>query len=116
MLREPKGARRLNDLVTLTLASVAEDDYGHPSLGEPADVLTVRAYVRQMSATKTMLTFQQADVVGLELEFRAVSVEYNGITWRGHRLHFSQPEDVDDRGRFVRLTAWYQVDNPNPVN
>lgn len=115
MLREPKGARRLNDLVTLTLASVTEDDYGHPSLGEPADVLTVRAYVRQMSATKTMLTFQQADVVGLELEFRAVSVEYNGITWRGHRLHFSQPEDVDDRGRFVRLTAWYQEDNPNPV-
>lgn len=116
MLREPKGARRLNDLVTLTLASVTEDDYGHPSLGEPADVLTVRAYVRQMSATKTMLTFQQADVVGLELEFRAVPVDYNGITWRGHRLHFSQPEDVDDRGRFVRLTAWYQVDNPNPVN
>ena len=116
MLREPKGARRLNDLVTLTLASVTEDDYGHPSLGEPADVLTVRAYVRQMSATKTMLTFQQADVVGLELEFRAVAVDYNGITWRGHRLHFSQPEDVDDRGRFVRLTAWYQVDNPNPVN
>ena len=119
MLREPKGARRLNDLVTLTLASVTEDDYGHPSLGEPADVLTVRAYVRQMSATKTMLTFQQADVVGVDLEFRLPDPErypFNGITWRGHRLHFSQPEDVDDRGRFVRLTAWYQVDNPNPVN
>ena len=112
MLREPKGARRLNDLVTLTLASVTEDDYGHPSLGESADVLTVRAYVRQMSATKTMLTFQQADVVGVDLEFRVPGVRFNGITWRGHAIHFPTPEVLDNRGRVVRVSGWFQVDNP----
>lgn len=112
MLREPKGARRLNDLVTLTLASVTEDDYGHPSLGEPADVLTVRAYVRQMSATKTMLTFQQADVVGVDLEFRKPCMPFDGIVWRGHEIHFPTPEDVDNRGRYLRVSGWYQADNP----
>lgn len=112
MLREPAGARRYNDRITLTLASVTEDDYGHPALGAPAAVLDVYAYVRQMSATKTMLTFQQADVVGLEVEFRRPAVQYNGITWRGHALHFSQPEDIGNRGRAVRITAWYQEDNP----
>ena len=63
-----------------------------------------------------MLTFQQTDIVGLEIEFRQVSVDYNGITWRGHALHFATPEVVDNRGRFVRVSAWYQSDNPLASN
>lgn len=112
MLRQPTNARRLNDRIVLTKAAVTVDDYGHASMGAPAEVLTVYASVRQMSATKTMMVFQQTDIVGLEIEFRAVAVEFNGITWRGHQLHFSQPESVDNRGRFLRVSAWYQNDNP----
>ena len=112
MLRQPQNARRLNDRIVLTKSTVTVDDFGHASVGAVSDVLTVYASVRQMSATKTMLTFQQADIVGLEIEFRSVNVDYDGIRWRNHVLHFSQPESVDNRGRFVRLTAWYQIDNP----
>lgn len=96
----------------LTWANVVEDEYGHASLGEPQDVLEVFAYVRQMSASKTMLTFQQADVVGLDLEFRNPSVQFNGLRYRGHDVFFSQPEDVDGRGRIIRISGWYQTDNP----
>lgn len=112
MLRQPTGARRLNDRIILTRSDVVVDDYGHAAVGEAKEVATVYAYVRQMSATKTMLTFQQADIVGVEIEFRAVDVEFNGILWRGHQLQFAQPESVDNRGRFIKLTGWYHIDNP----
>lgn len=111
-LREPQGARRYNDTITLTMAQVSRDDFGHASLAEPVDVLTCRAYVRQMSATKTMMTFQQADAVGLDIELRRPAVEFNGIRWRGHEVHFAQPEDVDNRGRIIRIAGWYQQDDP----
>lgn len=112
MLRQARNARRYNDQITLTFAEVTEDDFGHFSVAEARPVLKVYAYVRQMSATKTMLTFQQTDIIGVEVEFRAVNVEFNGIEWRGHKLHFSQPESVDNRGRILRATCWYQIDNP----
>lgn len=88
------------------------DAYGHASMSAPVDVRDVYTYVRQMSATKPMLTFQQADVVGLEIEFRRPAVEFNGLRYRGHEVHFSQPEDVDGRSRVLRISGWYQVDNP----
>lgn len=111
-LRESKGARRFNDLVTLTKSVVTIDGTGHQKVAEDVAVLDVYAYVRQMSATKTMLTFQQADVVCVDLEFRVPDVDYNGITWRGHKINFPQPEIVDNRGRYVRVSGWYQIDNP----
>lgn len=112
-LRTPKGARRYNDRITLTLASVTRDDFGHASVGDPVDVLDVYAEIRQMSASKADRTFQIADVVGLDIEFRTpYGVEYNGCRWRGHEVHFSAPENVDDRGRFTRVAGWYQQDNP----
>lgn len=113
MLRQTRNARRLNDRITLAKSAVTVDDFGHPSVGEPVPVLKVYAYVRQMSATKTMLTFQQADIVGVEIEFRAVDVDFNVILWRGHQLHFSQPEVIDNRGRYLRITGWYNLDNPS---
>lgn len=88
------------------------DDFGHPSFAEPVDVLEVYAYVRQMSASKTMMTFQQADAVGLEIELRNPHVAFNGLRYRGHDVHFAQPEDVDGRGRLLRISGWYQTDNP----
>lgn len=112
MLRTSKGARRYNDLITLTRTIAVRDELGHPQIGEPQDVLSVYAEVRQMSATKTMLTFQQADIVGVDIEMREPSIAFDGIRWRGHRIHFPTPESVDNRGRILRIAGWYQADNP----
>lgn len=119
MLRNAKGARRYNDRITLTRAEAVVDRFGHAHYGTPVDVLEVYAEVRQMSSTKTMLTFQQADVVGVDIEFRLPDPErfpFNGITWRGHQIHFPTPEVLDNRGRVVRVSGWYQVDNPLQAN
>lgn len=119
MRRDAQGARRYNDRIMLTMASATVDRFGHAHYGEPTDVLEVYAQVRQMSATKTMLTFQQADVVGVDLEFRLPDpdrFQFNGITWRGHQIHFPTPEVLDNRGRVVRVSGWYQVDNPLQAN
>jgi len=112
MLRQTHGARRYNEKITLTQAEAVRDEYGHASFAEPVDVLEVYAYVRQMSASKTMMTFQQADAVGLDVEFRNPHVTFNGLRYRGHDVHFAQPEDVDGRGRILRISGWYQTDNP----
>ena len=114
MLRQPKGARRYNDRVTLTKSTAYADDFGHADICAPVAVLEVWAEVRQMSATKTMLTFQQADVVGVDLEFRLPQdgTEFDGAVWRGREIHFPHPEIVDNRGRIVRVSGWYQVDAP----
>ena len=111
-LRTPRGARRYNDRITLTRSVAVADEFGHANIGEPVPVLEVYAEVRQMSSTKTMLTFQQADVVGLDIEFRLPAVQFDGILWRGHEVHFPTPEVLDNRGRIVRVSGWYQVDNP----
>lgn len=112
MLRTARGSRRYNDRITLTKTTSVVDAFGHSSVCEPETVLTVYAEVRQMSATKTMLTFQQADVIGVDLEFRLPAAEFDGITWRGHAIHFPQPEVLDNRGRIVRVSGWYKVDDP----
>ena len=111
-LRTSKGARRYNDRITLTKAAAVADEFGHANIGDPEPVLEVYAEVRQMSSTKTMLTFQQADVVGLDIEFRLPAVDFDGIIWRGHVVHFPTPEVLDNRGRIVRVSGWYQKDNP----
>ena len=101
------------------MAAATVDRFGHADFGTPEDVLEVYAMVRQMSSTKTMLTFQQADVVGVDIEFRLPDPErfpFNGITWRGHQIHFPTPEILDNRGRIVRVSGWYQVDNPVQEN
>lgn len=112
MRRESQGARRFNDRILLTRTTSTKDAFGHLTVSAPKPVMEVYAQVRQMSATKTMLTFQQADVVGVDLEFRKPCVCFNGIIWRGHEIHFPRPEDVDDRGRYVRVSGWYQIDDP----
>lgn len=111
-MRTPRGARRYNDLVQLTMTRAVHDEFAHASFGETEVVLEVYAEVRQMSSTKTMLTFQQADVVGVDVEFRVPSVQFNGIRWRGREIHFPTPEILDNRGRVVRVSGWYQVDDP----
>ena len=106
MRRDPQNARRFNDRITLTRSSATEDGFGHADVSAPAPVLEVYARVRQMSATKTMLTFQQADVVGVDLEFRKPAGVFDGIIWRGHEIPFPTPEDVGDRGRILRVSGW----------
>lgn len=110
-LRTPYNARRYNTPVMLTYSEAVVDDFGHASIGKPTDVCKAFAYVRQMSATKTMMTFQQADVVGLEIELRNPYVKFNGMYWNGHHIQFSQPEEVE-RGRILRFSGYYQTDNP----
>jgi len=111
-MRNPRGARRYNDLIQLTWSEATADEFAHAEIGEPEVVLELYAEVRQMSSTKTMLTFQQADVVGVDIEFRLPGVKFNGINWRGHAVHFPLPEVLDNRGRVVRVSGWYQVDDP----
>ena len=112
MRRDPQNGRRFNDRIQLTKTVATIDPMSHAAMGEPQVVLEVYAQVRQMSATKTMMTFQQADVVGVDIEMRRPAVAFDGITWRGHEIHFPTPEDVGDRGRFLRISGWYQADNP----
>lgn len=113
MLGRGNGARRFNDVVTLTYAAPTRDDFGHVALADAVAVKTIYADVQRMSATKTMMTFQQADVVGLEIEFRNPGeITYNGLRWHGHDVNFSAPERLDNRGRFIRIQGWYQADDP----
>ena len=109
MLREARGARRFNTLVTLTYSEKVVDDYGHASYADAVDIADVYAGVSRMSATKTLMTFQQADVVGLEIELREPNVAFNGLRYDGHDVHFSEPETME-RGRILRIQGWYQVD------
>ena len=108
-MRQAQGARRYNTLVTLTYAEKVTDDFGHASYDAPMDIADVYASVVRMSATKTMMTFQQADVVGLEIELRETNVAFNGLRYDGHDVHFSEPETIE-RGRILRISGWYQVD------
>ena len=113
MLGRGNGARRFNDVVTLTYAAPTRDDFGHVALADAVAVKTIYADVQRMSATKTMMTFQQADVVGLEIEFRNPGeITYNGLRWHGHDVNFAAPERLDNRGRFIRLQGGYQADEP----
>ena len=111
-LRDTYNARRYNEKIVLTYSAPVEDDYGHQSFGDAVEVLEVYAYVRQMSASKTLLTFQQADVIGLDIEFRTPAVAYNGLRWKGNDVFFAAPEDVGGRGRITHIAGYYQQDNP----
>lgn len=112
MRRDPQNARRFNDRVILTKTVATVDSMSHAAMGTPRIVLEAYAQVRQMSAMKTMLTFQQADVVGVDIEMRKPAVDFDGLIWRGHEVHFPTPEDVDNRGRYIRISGWYQSDDP----
>lgn len=108
-MREAKGARRYNTLVTLTYAEKVTDEFGHKSYDDPVDIADVYASVVRMSASKTMMTFQQADIIGLDIELREPNVAFNGLRYDGHDVHFAEPEPVE-RGRILRISGWYQVD------
>lgn len=108
-VRESQGARRFNTHIVLTYSESVVDDFGHKSFTDPVEVMSVYASVVRMSAVKTMMTFQQADVVGLDIELRSPGVEFNGIRYDGHDVHFSEPMP-QDRGRLLRISGWYQED------
>ena len=50
--------------------------------------------------------------VGLDIELRNPNIQFNGLRYRGHDVYFAQPEDVDGRGRVLRIAGWYSTDNP----
>lgn len=108
-MREARGARRYNTLVTLTYAEKVTDEFGHASYDDPIDIADVYVSVEQMSATKTMMTFQQADVIGLEIELREPNVVFNGLRYKGHQVNLNVPSSIE-RGRILRISGWYQVD------
>ena len=96
----------------MTQTDAVKDAFGQPMFAEPVTVRDVFAYVRQLSANKTMELGAQMDVVGLDIELREPGVSFNGIRYRGHDVHFATREDVDGRGRIIRISGWYQEDNP----
>jgi hypothetical protein len=108
------GTRRYNERIALTYAEAVVDEYGHASFDNPQVVLEVYASVQQMSATKSLMTFQQADAIGLDVEFRNPNVRFNGIRYRGHDVVFSQPQELE-RGRILRISGFYQQDNPQII-
>lgn len=108
-MRQAQGARRYNTLVTLTYSEKVTDEYGHASYDDPIDIADVYVSVEQMSATKTMMTFQQADVIGLEIELREPNVVFNGLRYNGHQVNLNVPSSIE-RGRILRISGWYQVD------
>ena len=108
-MRQAQGARRYNTLVTLTYSEKVTDEFGHASYADPIDIADVYVSVEQMSATKTMMTFQQADVIGLEIELREPNVVFNGLRYNGHQVNLNVPSSIE-RGRILRLSGWYQVD------
>ena len=108
-MRQAQGARRYNTLVTLTYSEKVTDEFGHASYGDPIDIADVYVSAEQMSATKTMMTFQQADVIGLEIELREPNVVFNGLRYNGHQVNLNVPSSIE-RGRILRLSGWYQVD------
>ena len=108
-MRQAQGARRYNTLVTLTYSDKVTDEFGHASYDDPIDIADVYVSVEQMSATKTMMTFQQADVIGLEIELREPNVVFNGLRYNGHQVNLNVPSSIE-RGRILRLSGWYQVD------
>lgn len=112
MLRTSRLARRYTQPVELLYATPEVDDYGHVSLGNPTSVANAFAHVEQMSATKTMMTFQQADIVGVEIEMRWTDKLFNRIRWNGHDIVFSHPENVGERNRILRISGYYQIQNP----
>ena len=111
-LRTAYNARRYNEPILLTYSEAVVDDFGHASFGEQKEACKTFAYVRQMSASKTMLTFQQADVVGLDIELRNPYMRFNGLYWRGHYVQFAQQEELE-HGRILRISGYYQTDNPS---
>ena len=70
-VRDSQGARRYNTHIVLTYSERVVDEFGHASYADAVDVAEVYAAVSRMSAAKAMMTFQQADVVGLDIELRA---------------------------------------------
>lgn len=109
MLRNGQGARRYNTPIVLTYSERVVDDYGHATYKDAVDVAEVFADVTVLSASKTLMTFQQADVVGLDIELREPGVSFNGLRYNGHDVHFSEAQPVE-RGHLLRITGWYQVD------
>lgn len=112
MLRQPRNARRYTQPVELRYSAPQADGYGHVSLGEPVTVLRAFASVTRMSESKTMMTFQQADAVGVEIEMRWTPVLFNSIRWQGHDIVFSAPDNAGQRDRVMRITGYYVVRNP----
>lgn len=110
MLRKKSTSRRFSELVTLYRSDSTIDEFGHRSQAEPVFVAYAYANVTRMSATTSMMTFERADVVGLRIEMRKPSEDFNIVEWKGHRIVFDAPEDVDNRGLIIRLNGYYQED------
>lgn len=108
-LRNAQGARRYNTSIALTYSEPTVDDFGHKGYGDAVQVAEVYASVVRMSASKTLMTFQQANVIGLDIELRSPGVEFNGIMYQGHDVHFVEPDRVE-RGKLLRISGWYQED------
>ena len=102
--------RKYSELVSLLRSEQTVDEFGHRSQSEPVFVAKAYASVTRLSATTTMMTFERADVVGVRIEMRRPQEDFNIVEWRGHRIVFGTPEDIDGRGLVIRVDGYYQED------
>lgn len=110
MLRQRSSLRKYSELVSLLRSEQTVDEFGHRSQAEPVFVAKAYASVTRLSATTTMMTFERADVVRVRIEMRKPQEEFNIVEWRGHRIVFGTPEDIDGRGLVIRMDGYYQED------
>lgn len=102
--------RRFRELVSLYMSESKVDEYGHRAQADPVLVGYAYAKITRMSATRQAMVFEQADIIGLDIEMRKPAVKFNIIGWHGHSVVFEAPEDIDNRGLFMRFSGYYQED------
>lgn len=99
------------DWITIGTQGESFDSFGHLSPNGARSTTRIPARVEQMSASKSMMVYQQADIVGVEIWFGTLTSDFNIIEWEGHRIHFSQPDKADKWGRITHIVGYYQIDN-----
>lgn len=110
MLRQKSSSRRFRELCTLYRSEVTVDEFGHKMQAEPVIAGYAYANIERLSATMTMMAYERADAVGVKVEMRKPSLEFNIIEWRGHRIVLDAFEDIDGRGLVIRANGYYQED------
>ena len=94
---------------SITADNVSISDSSVLSSAWPTDGLHNKVFVDFTVATNNTQPTAKSDV---SVEVANTSVKFNGIIWRGHTIHFPLPEILNNRGRIVRVSGWYQIDDP----
>jgi len=98
-------SRTYNRLVKLYSAVSSNDEYGEQNIATPVFRQSVMASVRNLSASRTMVQYQSADVEAYEILVRYVPYRISHVEFNGLMIGIDSIEDVRMRGRELRLTG-----------